>query len=324
MKAPRNWKELERHPLSAEYPDITGKRWERLVQTIRKHGVIAVSGSKPRMVTLHEGRIVDGYQLHRACVEADVKPAYVQLKLPEGMTVEEWVETVNDNRRHETQEQIEKRVAERRKRVAEALRAGMSERQISDEEGVSQSQIHRDKQHLTESGESVTPPENKVRGTDRRKQPSTKPPKPLCDRCQRVGKVKDCETCKLLRKPSKPISEPSDADETVIVDVEQRPVPEQARGAFGAVDEFKAIGRELDALVRRVEALKDGPAGRLIEIDGLKLHFRNAKGGVLQSMPTHVCPLCEAGVRANCQCCKGHGWTVEHVWKRLKAEKKPA
>ena len=42
---------------------------ERMREGIRKHGVI-----NNRKVTIHEGMILDGYQMYLACVAEDVKP----------------------------------------------------------------------------------------------------------------------------------------------------------------------------------------------------------------------------------------------------------
>src|SRR5262245_37443827 len=111
----RLWKKLERHPLSADYPDMNGKVWDEFVDGIRKHGVV-----NGRRIVLYEFQIIDGWQLYRGCLEADVRPEFVELKLPPGMTVEKWVETVNDLRRHESQDMVAKRISGRRQRVADA------------------------------------------------------------------------------------------------------------------------------------------------------------------------------------------------------------
>lgn len=139
MKAPRNWKNLKRHPLSAEYPNLSGRTWELFVQNLRQYGVVGY-----RKIMLHEGMIIDGWQLQLGCIQAGIKPKYEILKLPEGMTLEAYVETVNDLRRHETQEQAIKRAEERRKRALAAHASGMSKRAIAEQEGRSLSQIRRD------------------------------------------------------------------------------------------------------------------------------------------------------------------------------------
>jgi len=135
----RYWKQLERHPLSAEYQNLTGKGWEAFLSNFRTYGIV-----NGRPITLHEGKVLDGWQLQRACVEADVKPGYRELKLPMGMTVETWVETVNDLRRHEEMGRTQERAAARRQRVTDAIAAGQSQSAVAEAECVSRGQVRRD------------------------------------------------------------------------------------------------------------------------------------------------------------------------------------
>ena len=174
MKQPRQWRNLERHLLSQEYDDITGDAWAQYVTGVREFGVI-----NGRKVIVEDGKVIDGWQLQRACVEAGKKPVYASLKLPKGMTVEQWVETVNDNRRHETAESIQDRAEKRRERVAERRRHGESTRTIAEAENVSQMQVLRDLKTVTDTGVSVNPSDGKITGKDNnREQPASKPKPP--------------------------------------------------------------------------------------------------------------------------------------------------
>jgi hypothetical protein len=120
-----------------------------------------------------------------------------------------------------------------------------------------------------------------------------------------------------LDRPSGgPDSPASDADETVIVDAQGEPVPEQARAAFLGAGDVAAVGRAIEELARRIQELSESPAGRLIPYEDVKLHLRNAKAAVTPNRPTHVCPLCR-GRTPDCPCCRGSGWTAEHVWRRV-------
>ena len=58
MDQPRNWKQLLRHPLSADYEDLTGREWQLFVDGVRKYGILG-----NRAITLYEGKIIDGWQL---------------------------------------------------------------------------------------------------------------------------------------------------------------------------------------------------------------------------------------------------------------------
>jgi hypothetical protein len=294
---PKNWKKLERHPLSAEYRDITGRAWDRFVSNLRENGLV---GRRP--VVIHDGKVLDGWQLLRGCVEAGIKPEFAHL--PEGTDPQTFVETANDHRRHETQEAAVKRIEDRRERVAASRRQGKSIRIIADEEGVGVGTVQRDLDASTVPPGTVEPEGGKVKGKDQKTRPAKNQAK------KRKSTV-----------PPGTVEPPGDADESVIEDVEGVPVPEQARVAFLGAPAMTEVGRDIDAIGQRVKAISETPAGRLVQYEDVRLHLKNAKGGVIQNKPTHVCPLCQ-GKRKDCQCCKGTGWTVEHVYKRLTAEAK--
>lgn len=211
--------QLERHPLSAEYPDITGRTWERYVANLREHGIVG-----DRKVTLCEGKVIDGWQLYRACLEAHIEPSFAEL---DGIEPARFVETMNDLRRHETQEQAMRRADARREAIVADRRDGKSLRAIAEEHGVSESQVRRDIEAAsTAPGGAVEPEGGKVTGKDGRtrtaapakKDPAPvdatpeKPPSLFCGRCQRVGPVKDCPQCADVRN-AKPEREPGDDSE---------------------------------------------------------------------------------------------------------------
>jgi hypothetical protein len=294
---PKNWKKLERHPLSAEYRDISGRAWDRFVSNLRENGLI---GRRP--VVIHDGKVLDGWQLLRGCIEAGIKPKFIAL--PEGIDPQTFVETANDHRRHETQEAAVKRIEDRRERVAAARRQGKSLRVIADEEGVSEKTVRGDLAVSTAEGYAVEPEGGKVKSKDQKTRPAK-------------NKAKNRKST----AEGSAVEPPGDGDESVIEDVEGVPVPEQARAAFLGAGAMHEVGRDIDAIGQRVKAISNTPAGRLVQYEDVRLHLKNAKGGVIQNKPTHVCPLCQ-GKKADCQCCKGTGWTVEHVHKRLTAEAK--
>ena len=197
----RYWKQLERHPLSAEYPDIKGRAWKLYVENIKENGVI-----NDRKIVIHEDKVIDGWQLLRACIEAEIKPEFKELRLPREMTVERWVETVNDHRRHETQEAAIARADERRERVAKAFVDGQSTREIAEDEGVSQKTVVGDIKELsdatTENAKKSDTPHS-PETPDKEKQAEKPEPIrcPRCTRAMRVGQemVKNCPECKALR-----------------------------------------------------------------------------------------------------------------------------
>jgi hypothetical protein len=203
---PRFWKTLERHPLSAGYPDITGPIFDEMVATVKSVGVIG------RKITLFEGKVLEGWQLLRACIASDVKPEFDDL--PKDIDSETLVKIRNDLRRQSKEEETVGRINARRERVAAAHANGESTRKIAAAENVSQQTVLRD---LESPGDTppVSPGNNsnsettqKVTGTDGKTYPATQP-KILCVSCQtkqRKGQElpSRCEDCETARRPAKP------------------------------------------------------------------------------------------------------------------------
>lgn len=143
-KQPRTWKNLERHPLSAEYKDIKAGPWKALLDSITDLGF---DPRKPIVLAPDEAdggkmKIGDGWQRQRACVQLNVRPVYVQLS--KHIPLESLIRRDNDARRHESVEEHNKRVEARRVRVAEAVEKGTPLRAIAKEEGVSAATVHKD------------------------------------------------------------------------------------------------------------------------------------------------------------------------------------
>lgn len=336
-----NWKELKRHPLSAAYEDLKGRAWKSFVETVREHGVI-----NSRCIMLHEGKVIDGWQLLRACVEADVEPWFEKLTLPPGMTAEEWVETVNDQRRHETPEKVSDRVAKRRERIAAARQEGQSTRTIAEAEGISHTQVNRDLEASTGTGVPVEPESGKVTGQDGRQQPATKPAKPaktpdqLCDRCNRVAPgvgVKGCPACKDVQRtepPKKRTESNGTADENAPVDAFGNVIPKKRRDAY--CDPW--IQNTIDYLAPLVAAFWQEKHANGMHKRAKHYPFFVAKdfidgcamaGNTLEQLldhlkefrPAGVCPTC-AG--KGCADCRMSGLVPRKLYAELKKKVKEA
>lgn len=174
MKTPQLWKHLKRHPLSAEYRDITGPAFFRFAQGFK------VIRFLPRFpIILLDGQVLDGWQRLRACIETNVEPTFE--KLPEGIDPAAYVECVNDERRHETSEERQERIG----RVAERRKAGESLRAIAEAEGISEAQTRRDLEEANSGAPGEGAPETetkeeppKVTGRDGKKYDAKKPAPP--------------------------------------------------------------------------------------------------------------------------------------------------
>ena len=62
--------ELQDHPAAALFPlmDVDGPEFGQLVTDIREHGL-------QQPIVLHDGKILDGRNRHRACQHGGVEPA---------------------------------------------------------------------------------------------------------------------------------------------------------------------------------------------------------------------------------------------------------
>lgn len=301
------WQHLARHPLSAEYGDVTGPAFEAMVANLQEHGLVT-----RRPVTLYEGKVLDGWQLQRACVKINRKPEYVEL--PAGVDPAVFVATANDHRRHETQAQALARVEARRTRVAEARRAGKSTRAIADDEGVDQKTVRRDLDAATEAGASVEPEGGTVVGKDKKKRAASKPkkadPPPPAELRDGLGKP----VPQLLR------------------DVFGDPwLREQRDAALAAEEAAEAFERELVRLLRGKSQMwaawlrtADASAAAAKYVEAIQDVRVALDGGV----PFAVCPTCggtgvigerpKKGRAPACndpeRGCRGTGWVPKHAY----------
>jgi ParB-like chromosome segregation protein Spo0J len=59
---------LNHHPIANLFPEMTGSDYDALVKDIKSNGLI-------EPITLFEGKILDGRNRARACLEAEIEPA---------------------------------------------------------------------------------------------------------------------------------------------------------------------------------------------------------------------------------------------------------
>lgn len=201
MRKIKNWTKLERHEVSKRYTDWPSDLHDQCVDQLKADGEM----TGDRIVWLsHDFKVVDGWQLHSCGVEANVPPNYKVL--PRGTDLESFARIRNEVRRHEDQETIMRRAIERRERVAAAKAEGKSNRVVAKEEKVSEKTIRHDVEVISGAeGTHLTEEPQKVTGKDGKQYPATKPTASVfCDRCARVGPIKDCAACKEKRGKAKP------------------------------------------------------------------------------------------------------------------------
>ena len=299
MSAPRQWRKLKRHPLSAQYADIKGRAWTKFVENLRARGNV-----QQRKIMLYEGQIIDGWQFHRAHVEIGRPGDYRMLRLPKGVTAEEWVESVNDDRRHETQEAAMARAEERRKRVAEARAEGQSTRTIAEAEGISPSQVQRDLETASGvPGGTPEPPDGKIVGRDGRKQAASKT-KLLCERCQRNAPgfgVPGCQACEVARREAK-------------VKRKTEPLPRPASDLPDSVQNALADTWHLECAqtLARIKTQCKRAFNWSVYLDHEVIgHLKLAEEYFLAAVPKKPCKICKGQKRVEnklCMDCKGSGY----------------
>jgi hypothetical protein len=116
---------LEFHPLANRFPLIVGDEFERLVDDIRDNG------QREPIVLFEGGKILDGRNRYRACIEAGVTPKTRVFDPAKEGSPEAFVISVNLKRRHLSGKQ-------RRDFILELLKANpsASDRAIARDVGV--------------------------------------------------------------------------------------------------------------------------------------------------------------------------------------------
>ena len=308
-----SWKDLARHPLSAEYKDITGSAWDRFCAAMKRTGFLA-----DRPIVLHEGMILDGWQRFRACLETGIEPIFdtfrFQAKSPEG-----YVEAVNDSRRHETTAERAERIG----RVVKSRSEGKSIRTIAEEEEISPKQVLRD---LEKSGVAGGATPEKIKGKDGREQAATHA-KPRCNRCKRLYPDKDisidvCTACADLQasKPTKPkkvkAAKPApETTEEALKDSAGVIVPQRLIPVFEAIRDFEAIDGLIGAAGKLCKKIEEGPAkdGKPLDPKApfTKYHaiLKAARKKWQSLRPAMVCDCGGDG----CRKCNDLGWLTKEM-----------
>jgi hypothetical protein len=151
------------HPLADMFPLLEGQDFIDLVEDIRKNGL-------RQEIDIYQGKIIDGRNRARACIEAGVEPKYHERRFNTEPGIAAFVISQNIHRRHLAAEQT-------RDLIAKLLIADpeKSDRQIAKQVGRSQPYVGKVRKGLEKSGDVKTV----ITRTDTkgRKQPASKPPK---------------------------------------------------------------------------------------------------------------------------------------------------
>jgi ParB-like chromosome segregation protein Spo0J len=148
--------DLEFHPLANLFPLIEGEEFDALVADIRANGL------RDRII-LYGGKILDGRNRYRACLEADVEPKAVVWAPPRDYDDPlAYVVSRNLHRRHLTTQQRAAIAAElatmksgaRTDLASNDARSAMSDAQAAETLKVSESSVERAKKRMREDPEA--------------------------------------------------------------------------------------------------------------------------------------------------------------------------
>lgn len=81
---------MERHPLSAAFPDMDHEDFDDLVASIKAHG-------QREPITIYQNKVLDGWHRYRACQQLDIGPMTTEY---DGKDPVNFVIDLNLNRRH--------------------------------------------------------------------------------------------------------------------------------------------------------------------------------------------------------------------------------
>lgn len=136
MYAPKDWKNLERHELSADFPDITGDRWDEMVDDFGKYGNI----DKTPIHLSADNKVVVGWQMLRLYKEHPDKGPPIFKRIKGNVTLETFVKIKEGHRRHLTHEELDGILA---KQIERLRASGKSIRSIAAATGASRSEVQR-------------------------------------------------------------------------------------------------------------------------------------------------------------------------------------
>jgi len=294
-------RELPVHPMAMQYPWITGEKWESFRDSVEEHGIRV-----PMLVW--KGKVVDGKNRQKAAMSAGKDCPHVEL--PESMAeadVEEYVDLMNRERRHEDSNVIaaiaaEKRLLEKEqtRRATEgrteetddkpsaevvAARIGSNRRYVQD--AVVLYNEAADLHAKVKEGElTVSKAMTELKGRRKEKTPEAKP-EPASDR---------------------------------VVDGLGNKVPKWLEKTFADVDEFDAAQRLLTKLVNQLKTLSEnGAMYRYLVFDEAQALARQMHNVIAFGKPHAECPYCHQKMKGkgpdkDCDACRGVGYVNRSIY----------
>jgi hypothetical protein len=279
---------FEYHELANQWPLMEKGEYAAFEAGVKKVGKIN------NACVLLNGKILDGRNRQRAAQNLKL-PLPVRDFDPEiDGTPEQFVISMNDDRRHESQEAIIVRREARIQLVIDKKKEGKSNRAIADEVGVSEKQVRKD---LKKSGADRSAPEKsepsngKVKGKD--------------------GKIYNShKTEKEKKAAAEQDNPPEEVQHEELLDQNGDKLPAQAVAAFEFVKELNQLVRDLKSIRVRIGRLDKSPIAAHLHVSTVKSQLNNAIKNLEGCRPSYVCPYC-SGQNEKCDACHGGGWVTE-------------
>ncbi len=318
---------LQQHPIAKEFtPQPTGDELDRVKESIAKFGY-----EKRCPVYLYEGKILVGWTRYQAAIALNVEPEFATY---DGNEPVAFVLINEFARRHISvvarlaraekmrpalEAEAKKREKQGKKSTSDPaanLPQGRVDKIIGEAEGVSERTVrnfHKVQEHGTETLKAAVADETLSISDAATVATKPAPVQETVVKAVKSGKARTAKAA--LNGVHHPIGDASEAEPEEITDAEGARVPEKAIPAFKNAKLIEALGRDIDAIIHRAEALAKAPGGRLIRIQAVRQQLKDAKENLWVNRATHVCPYCH-GKKDACQSCKGEGWTAKHIWNQ--------
>jgi hypothetical protein len=327
IPTPDGWEHLEYHPLADLVEFGAGINVDDLADSMRDRGY-----DQQESIVLFEGKILDGRHRHVACLFAGVTPTFRKFV---GPSAKDYVHKKLDRQHLSTSQRAMLAVA-----ILRYLRLGSSAEaqncaSADTEGGLSEAQNCASadlKDDLSTVAERLKVSERSAdfaakvhrNGTTKLKEAVTGGTITVSDAATISDLSPEAQNKALADVQAGKVKTLKEAaDIAPAVDAEGVVIPLQAVEAFAEAKVISTICREIDDILRRVEVIAKGPGGRLLSIETIRQKLKDAKGNLWANRPTNVCPYC-LGKKSDCACCKGQGWTAQHVWHQAPGKNEKA
>jgi len=278
--------ELERHPLSAMFPEITGDKFEELVKSVEETG-------NREEVVLYQGKVLDGWNRYRACKQAKRAIKAREFDPSREGAVEQFVKDMNLMRRDLTPAQravigaklmeMYREEAQGRKKAGKKAtgKKGSARQQAAEAANVSEAYIA----FAAEVEEAYPDIAAKLR----------------------AGEVTIPEAKRMIKELEAEPEEVRDKLGNVIDDVEIKEV-------FLEAEDVRTALKRAGALTREIKAKQDSATGSaaLVDLAAVRRAMKTAKGYVNAGLPYCLVPKEYEGKEG-----KKRGWLSEEEYNKF-------